>query len=135
MILLDVNVLLDVVQKREPHYRASAAVIDGVVRGHREAVIPAHAVTTIHFLVGRYQDTRTANLAVDWLLRRFTIADVGYQVLARAQRLGWDDFEDAVVAAAAERRGCRTIVTRNIKDFTDSPVPALTPEEFLLTLP
>ena len=33
MILGDLNVLLDVLQKREPHYPASAAVLDAIVQG------------------------------------------------------------------------------------------------------
>ena len=32
MIMLDLNVILDVVQRREPHYAASAAVLSRVVR-------------------------------------------------------------------------------------------------------
>ena len=41
------------------------------------------------------------------------------------------DFEDAVVAAVAERNGAAYILTRNINDFAGSPVPAITPAEFL----
>jgi hypothetical protein len=42
------------------------------------------------------------------------------------------DFEDAVVAGAAERGACDCIVTRNVADsFLGSPVRILTPEEFL----
>lgn len=43
MILVDLNVLLDVIQKREPHYPASAAVLDKIVRRQVDAVVPAHA--------------------------------------------------------------------------------------------
>jgi predicted nucleic acid-binding protein len=132
VILLDLNVILDVVQKREPHYRASAAVMEAVVRRRVSALIPAHAVTTVHYIVGRHRDQETANGTVDWLLRYFDVATVGRGELLRARALGWADFEDAVVAAAAESAGCAQIVTRNVKDFMDSPLPAVTPEEFLL---
>nr|VFJ89450.1 MAG: hypothetical protein BECKH772A_GA0070896_100153 [Candidatus Kentron sp. H]VFJ90979.1 MAG: hypothetical protein BECKH772B_GA0070898_100133 [Candidatus Kentron sp. H]VFJ97302.1 MAG: hypothetical protein BECKH772C_GA0070978_100123 [Candidatus Kentron sp. H] len=49
----------------------------------------------------------------------------------RARSLRMTDFEDAVVAGAAESAGCKWVVTRNPKDFSASPVSALTPEEFL----
>ena len=42
------------------------------------------------------------------------------------------DFEDAALASAAEAAGCELIITRNVADFGSSPVPAVTPEEFLL---
>ena len=132
MILIDLNVLLDVVQKREPHYRVSAAVVEAVVQGATEGMLPAHAATTLHYIVGRYQDRKTANGVVDWLLRYFAVAPVGREELLRARALGWTDFEDAVVAASAESGGCRAIVTRNVKDFPGSPVEVVTPEEYLM---
>lgn len=131
MILLDLNVILDVLQRREPHYRISAAVLEAVVKKRETGWIPAHAVTTIHYLVARYGDNGAADRAVDWLLRYFDVAVVGRSELLRARVLDWKDFEDAVVAAAAESAGCTEIVTCNVSDFASSPVPALTPEEFL----
>ncbi len=132
MILIDTNVILDVIQQREPHYRASAAVIDRVVRKRARAALPAHAITTIHFLVQRYQNQTTASQVVDWILARFDVAAVGRTELIRARSLAWEDFEDAVVASAAETVQCEVIVTRNVRDFSGSPVPAFTPEEYLL---
>jgi hypothetical protein len=43
-------------------------------------------------------------------------------------------FEDAVVASVAEATGSDYILTRNVPDFAGSPVPAMTPTEFLETL-
>lgn len=134
MTLFDLNVLLDVIQKREPHYTASAGAIELVVRGEARGVWPAHAMTTVHYIVGRYQGAAKANEVVDWLLRYFEVATIGYAQLLRARALGWSDFEDAVVAAAAESSGCQAIVTRNVKDFARSPVTAMTPEEYLLSM-
>jgi predicted nucleic acid-binding protein len=134
MILLDINVVLDVVQRREPHYHASAAVLDQVVRRKVAGALPAHAVTTIHFIVCRYQSRHAASQVIEWLLGRFAIAAIGKAELVRAQALGWGDFEDSVVAAAAESSRCKAIITRNVRDFRASPVTAVTPEEYLLDL-
>lgn len=134
MILIDLNVILDVLQERQPHFQASSAVIDRALAGSTSACIPAHAVTTIHYLVSRYGTRRSANRAIDWLMNHFRVTAVTSEVLARARALDWPDFEDAVVAAAAEADGCSTIITRNVADFRDSPVPARTPEEYLLIL-
>ena len=61
-------------------------------------------------------------------------SSVQHAELMRARALGWSDFENAVMAAAAESSGCEALVTRNVKDFAGSPVTALTPEEYLVTL-
>ncbi|ROO24075.1 type II toxin-antitoxin system VapC family toxin [Salinisphaera japonica] len=131
MILIDLNVVLDVVQKREPHYGASAAVIGRVTEGHVPASLSAHAFTTLHYLVSRHQSDATANRVVDWLLKYFEVAGTTRRELEAARKLDWPDFEDAVVAATAESLACTHIVTRNIRDFRESPTPALTPEEYL----
>jgi predicted nucleic acid-binding protein len=130
-VLIDLNVLLDVVQKREPHYAASAAVLSCVVRKDVEACLPGHALTTIHYVVGRSRDRKKADEVVDWLLGAFDVVGEGKEEFLRARRLPMGDFEDAVVASAAERGGCDCVVTRNVADFRGSPVRALTPEEFL----
>lgn len=130
--MLDLNVLLDVLQKREPHYRVSAAVLERVLHGEERGALSAHAVTTVHYLVGRYADRAAADRALSWLLHHLNVCAVGRDELERARSLGWSDFEDAVVAAVAERAGCDCIVTRNVKDFEGSPVSVLTPQEWLL---
>lgn len=134
MIVIDLNVLLDVLQRREPHYRASAAVLESVVKGSVVAKVPAHAITTIHYIVGRYRGNKAADAAVDWLIRYLDVIPVTRNELLRARALRWPDFEDAVVAAAAESAGCNRIVTRNVADFSSSRVLAVTPEEFVLDL-
>nr|WP_255773307.1 PIN domain-containing protein [Halorhodospira sp. 9622] len=130
--MLDLNVLLDVLQKRERHYRVSAAVLEQVLRGDEEGAISAHAATTVYYLAARYADRTSADQALSWLLQHLHVCAVGRVELERAQSLGWADFEDAVVAATAERAGCTSVITRNVKDFAGSPVPVLTPQEFLL---
>ncbi|WP_376693780.1 type II toxin-antitoxin system VapC family toxin [Wenzhouxiangella sp. EGI_FJ10409] len=132
MILIDLNVLLDILQERRPHFQASSAVVDRALADGVGAFIPAHAVTTIHYLVAKYGSRSSANRAVDWLLKHFQVAAVDSRVLSRARALNWPDFEDAVVAAAAEAHDCSLIVTRNVSDFRDSPVSARMPEEYLL---
>jgi hypothetical protein len=44
------------------------------------------------------------------------------------------DFEDAVTSAVAESEKLEIIITRNLRDFAVSPVPAMLPVDFLLTL-
>ena len=41
------------------------------------------------------------------------------------------DFEDAIQSFAAEANDLEIIITRNKKDFSNSKLKILTPEEFL----
>jgi len=38
---------------------------------------------------------------------------------------------NAIIAATALRETAEYIITRNIKDFTQAPIPAVTPSDFL----
>jgi predicted nucleic acid-binding protein len=133
-VLIDLNVLLDVLQQRQPHFAESAGVISAALNGRFEAWMPAHSLTTLHYLIERYSTLAAADEAVDWHLGRFQISHLDTVIFRRARRLGMSDFEDAVVAASAEGSQCSWIVTRNTSDFAASPVPAITPADFLHTV-
>jgi predicted nucleic acid-binding protein len=130
-VMLDLNVLLDVVQRREPFYAASAAVLSHAVEGSAVACLPSHALTTLHYIVSKYADREQAGILVDWILANVEVVPQDRSQFLRARSLDFADFEDAALASAAEASSCELIVTRNVADFGSSPVPAVTPEEFL----
>ena len=133
-VMFDLNIVLDVVQRREPHYRMSAATLSKVVEGDAQGVFPCHGVTTVHYLVSRYANKKRADELVDWLSSRFEIGTAGRQEFMRARGLPLADFEDAVVCAIAEACGRKGVVTRNLGDFTRSPIRSLSPEDFFMDL-
>ena len=133
-VMVDLNVVLDVIQKREPHFGASASVLASAARGDIAAAFPSHCLTTLYYIIARHAGRSTADRGVDWVLSKLTIHVADHMTFLRARCLDMEDFEDAVVAATAETSRCRYIVTRNAADFGDSPVPALTPEEFIVRM-
>lgn len=130
-VLVDINVLLDVFQKREPHYQASARVVAMIEEGQLEAVFPAHGLTTLYYLARKHATQPDAEAAMDKVLEHFEIGNLDLGGWKRARSLAMDDFEDAVVATVAETTGSTWIITRNTADFVDSPISAISPTEFL----
>jgi predicted nucleic acid-binding protein len=127
-LLLDVNVVLDVLIDRRPHATQAARLWAEVERGRARGLLPAHGLTTIHYLARRARGPAFARRAVSDLLSVFGVAPVDAAVLARALALSWSDFEDAVcAAAAAAAAACDAIVTRDPRGFRDPPVPVLDP--------
>ena len=49
-ILIDINVLLDVLQKREPFYETSAGLLAAVESGQVRGLIAAHSIITLFYL-------------------------------------------------------------------------------------
>ena len=122
------NIVLDVLLKREPHFKASRAVWAMVETGSVDGLLSAHAVTTIHYLIRRHLgEVKTLRVLTE-LLEVFDVAPVDGAVLNRALIISASDFEDAVTAAAARHAKCDFIVSRDTTGFRGSSVPCLTPE-------
>ena len=130
-VTVDINVLLDVFQKREPHYAASARVLAMIQQGEINAVFPSHGFTTLYYLVRKHASRMDAEAAMDRVLGNFEVGNLELDGWVRARALPMPDFEDAVVSAVAERSGSRFIVTGNTSDFIRSQIPAITPMELL----
>jgi predicted nucleic acid-binding protein len=123
--LVDVNVILDALLDRPPQGEAAARLWAAAERKRVGALVPAHGVTTLFYLVRRAKGAAAARRAVEAVLSAFGVAPVDEAVLRRALSLGWADFEDAVCAAAAEASGCDLIVTRDPGGLRGSPVPVV----------
>jgi predicted nucleic acid-binding protein len=61
----------------------------------------------------------------------FHFTELSLSDMEKAAGMMRNDYEDAVQAATAERIRAAAIVTRNIKDYQRSKIPAFTPAEFL----
>ena len=129
--MLDLNVLMDVLQRREPFFSSAAAVCAWGEKRANTLVVPAHAVTTISYIVRKTAGADAEGKALDWILGNLEVVPSDAAVFRLARTLGMDDFEDAVVAASASAVRCSYVITRNVADFRRSPVPAVQPSEFL----
>ncbi len=130
-VTVDINVLLDVFQKREPHYAASARVVGMVTSGKVIGVCPAHGLTTLYYLVRKYASKPNAEAAMDRVLNHFQIGNLDAEGWREARQLPFADFEDAVVSTVAKTSGSESIITRNVDDFVGSSVLAKSPVDFL----
>lgn len=130
-VLFDLNVVLDVLFERSPHAAEAAALWKASKDGRLYGLLPAHGFATIDYLVRHEKGAAFARQAIGDLLNVFHVATVDEPVIRRAAGLGWTDFEDAVVAAAAEAASCEALVTRNPGHFSKSPVTVLVPKAAL----
>lgn len=130
-VTVDINVLLDVFEQRQPHYPESARVLSLIAAGTLRGVVPAHGLTTIYYLVRKHASKPDAESAVDRVIRHFQIGNLDATGWTKARHAAMSDFEDAAVATVAETSKSAFIITRNVTDFAGSPVFAITPADFL----
>lgn len=132
--LVDTNVLLDVVLRREPWATDAARLLSAIEREEVRGFIAAHAVTTVYYIVEKGRGRQAAVLAVGDLIETCAVVPIGAPELQRAVALGVPDFEDGVQAAAYLASGADYIATRNGRDFAGAPVAVRTPGELLALL-
>ncbi|VGO12165.1 hypothetical protein PDESU_00716 [Pontiella desulfatans] len=131
IILVDTNVVLDLLLDRVPFSESAAHVFSLIEKSEVEAFLCATTITTIDYLLTQSMPRPAAKKALQRLMVLFEIAPVNRPVIEEALRGRMDGFEDAVLAHAAHLVGATTVVTRNTKDFRNSPVKAMDPVSFL----
>jgi predicted nucleic acid-binding protein len=133
-VLLDTNVLLDSILQRPPWHREADAVLQAAALGHVSCAATTLSLATLFYVGRKVVGTAAARAGVRKYLAAFAILPIDKQTLVDADALPGNDFEDNVMIAAAVAASLDAIVTRNVADFTHSPVPAWDPAELLKRL-
>ena len=133
--LFDLNVVLDVLfSRRRASPKQRRATGKPSKQGRLFGLLPAHGFTTIHCLVRQQKGVKIAGQALTDLLNIFHVASVDQAVIHQATALNWTDFEDTIIAAAAEVARCDAVVSRDPAGFSGVSVPVLTPKAALALL-
>lgn len=130
-LMLDANILLDVLQNRQPHVRASSLIWKICECGQATGYVSSLSFANLVYIMRKELDPASIEDVYRKLSLLFSWADLTQSDLSRAAALRWNDFEDALQAVMARRLGADYIITRNVSDYKNSPVPAITPEELL----
>lgn len=131
-LLIDANILLDVLQAREPHLEKSSMIWKLCETGQVEGYVSTLTFANLVYVMRKVLPPKGIKDVLDKLLLIFHFADLSEADVKKAAELGWKDFEDAMQYATAERIGADYIVTRNVRDFLGSKkVIAFTPAELL----
>jgi len=109
----------------------SSELLDRVERGGRRAFVAWHTLSSLYYLVTPARGDADTRDFIAELIRFVAVAPADTAALRYALSLPMADFEDAMQVAAARACGARHIVTRNVRDFARSPIPATTPREAL----
>lgn len=130
-LLIDANVLLDVLQNRDPHVRASSLIWKLCETNQAKGYISALTFANLIYVMRKELDPGKIEEVLHVLSFIFEIVDFNTFDLSHAVQLYWDDFEDAIQSVTAQRLNADYIITRNTKDFARSRVTALTPSELI----
>ncbi len=131
-VLVDTNLFLDVLLERPKLVDESERALNLFDSGSgMRGWISWHTLSNLYYIGARFVSPAQALAEIDSLLQTFQVATVGTKEALEARQLPMKDFEDALQAVSARAAKADYILTRNTRDFRASPVPAISPREFL----
>ncbi len=134
-ILLDTNIVVDFLTKRQPWYQDTVRLFDLMARGAFEGYVSAHAITTVDYLARKQIKESSARRALLLsLLTHVKVGTIERATIDAALVSPIQDFEDAVAWAVASNLDCDFILTRDQRDFGESSPGTISPLTLLTHL-
>lgn len=131
-LMIDTNVFLDVMAKREPFFADSKAVLELCENKKVYGFLSASSATDIFYLVRRQlHSVELAYKALGSVLDIAKVLAVTNEDVLNAYIQRASDFEDCLMATCAKANKCDAIVTRNKKDFLNFGITLYSPDELL----
>ena len=131
-ILVDTNVFIDLLLKREPFYNDGVEFIKKCRRERHEIYVNSMQFRDIEYIIRKsVDDKKTYDMLINGV----------YGIVNKVIPLTADDainaiyepgkdFEDTLLANSAESAGLQIIVSSNAKDFYPTGIKAFTLKEF-----
>lgn len=131
-IIIDTCVALDYMQCRIPHEGPASHIFALCCMGMVEGYFTSKSFSDLYYLMHHFlHDNSLTREAISAWQTAIGILDVTGEDCLNALYSPISDYEDAMMAATAEREKIDFIITRNTRDFRNSPVPAITATEFM----
>lgn len=133
-LFLDTNILIDYFGRREPFFDAISTLLIAQGFGGVELWVSAKSFTDAFHILSK-------RIPGDMVQRFFLasknflhVAAINDQDIFKAAQRGWKDFENCLVAVAAENVGADRIITRDAAGFAQSSIPAMSADEYVAWL-
>jgi len=131
VVLVDTNVVLDFILKREPFYDMANMVLAICTEPDNEGFIALHSVTTIFYVLRKLPDKIRRQALLDICCVLEVAGTTHSEVISAIENSDFKDFEDCIQSKCAKSVCADYIVTRNKVDFEFSEIPSILPVDFV----
>lgn len=130
-LLLDTNVIIDYLGKRAPFFQDAQKLLASAYFGDTTLWMSAQSAKDAYCVLCHYaksEDIQDALLTLYETVKPVSLTEANLQ---HAARLKWKDYEDCLIALAAEDACADYLITRDKNGFARSMTPVLSPAEWL----
>ncbi len=131
-VLIDTNIIVDTIQERQPYSSNSKQVLALCIANKIDGYITAHSLCDLFYILRKDMNESERLSIINHLCKYLTvISEFQADFINVTNNRKTTDLEDGLQMICAEKYHLDYIITRNVKDFTHSHVPAILPQDFL----
>lgn len=130
-IFADTNIVLDLLLERNPFYKASARLFSAAELNKVQISFSSLGFSILEHVISRQINKSKSKNALRKFRPLVKILAVDEKTIDYALNSDFRDFEDAIQYEVAIQNNQDLIISRNIKDFKNSVIPVMTPEDFI----
>jgi predicted nucleic acid-binding protein len=133
-LFVDTNIVIDLLSRREPYYDEAATLFSLADKNQVELSISSLTIANTSYVLLGQMDSAKAKSILRKLRLIVKILPLDDKIVGLALNdEAFSDFEDGLQYFTAIENGQETIITRNLKDFKNSKLPAITAKQFIAT--
>ena len=131
-LFVDTNIVIDLLSRREPFFEEAASLFSLADKKQIELSVSSLTIAnTSYVLLGQLDSNKSKSI-----LRKLRLIVNILQLDDKTIGLAlndetFPDFEDGLQYFTAIENGQELIITRNLKDFKNSKLPAMTAKQFI----
>ena len=131
VLLIDANVILDYFLVRRPHFNKAHRLLTKCLEPSVKGCVSFHSMSIISYVLRKHPDEERKQ-ALYKVTDLLTVVSASHNAVVYAiGDKNFSDFEDCLQEKCALNINSDYIVTNNVKDFSASEIPAVTPAELL----
>jgi len=130
-VLLDSDILIDFFIDRQPHSKYSSYVLSQIELKNIDGFLTAVIISNVYYLLRQLSSHDKVIKKLNQLMTLTEVLVIDKQIVMTALNSKFKDFEDALQNYACESYDkIDLILTRNTKDFKNSDISVMTPEQY-----
>ena len=131
-VLIDTNVLADLLLGRAPYYDIANDIFTLCANKIIYGYIAAHSVPNLFYILRTSMTKEERRHVLKDICQIVQVEDIDFvKILSALNNEEFHDFEDCLQEECAIVVSADFIITRNLKDFSASRVPTISPDEFI----
>ena len=131
-VLLDTNIIIDLLAKREPFYQEAANIFTLADRKVINLYVSALSFANVNYVLLRQRKSEEAKLILRKLKLLVGILSLDEKIISLSLNDNdFKDYEDALQYYSAIENDIDVIISRNLKDFQNSKLPVMTADQFI----